>query len=253
MRCFHGLVLAVALLGGCTCKKTEPEVVAPPAAKPQPLSPPATVDVVPDASVENTVAVAPSPADEAPKPDDDADADAGEAPVDPVEAYRADCAHEFKTTVDSMGEPTTGAECTNREFEQNCAPDSCFDDQEACKDKCGVTCTDCQSKCVEGCTSCKQDCSVDGGAPSDDCITQCAAARSDCRDTCMEQRGRCMGADCSREYDTCSASAAQRMKEQCPDCDKLTACMQKTNGTPDKCLKKFPRNAAECAELCFAQ
>ncbi|MCA9492019.1 MAG: hypothetical protein KC621_18930 [Myxococcales bacterium] len=167
---------------------------------------------------------------------------------DVVAAFVEDCAAVF--TVDDEGGGAAD-ECTWREFDQNCAPDTfgCFDQGQACQDDCQPRCVGCQATCAGTCEDCKSAC--DGKGPA--CVRACAEKRAACRTDCMAGKEDCEGA-CQKAESTCYSDAQKELEKKCPRCGDLNACQyEKMSEGKERedCLKEFPDHAAECLDLCY--
>lgn len=166
-----------------------------------------------------------------------------------VAAYLEDCAAVFGVEDDvSDG---SDDECTWREFDQNCSPDTfgCFDQAERCKDACQPRCVGCQAACAGTCEDCKSAC--DGKGPA--CARTCAEKRAACRDTCLGQKGTCEGA-CVDAEGECYREGQKKRTEKCPRCSELNDCEYRkmSEGKErEDCLKEFPDHAPECLDLCY--
>lgn len=132
-------------------------------------------------------------------------------------------------------------DCEPEDFDQNCAPDRCWDTLTACKEACSKGCTSCKAECVSTCENCE-------GA---DCKTACAT----CRSECLAERKTCRETTCDGEYKSCSAKFEEFWNRECKrDCDVYQkcnrACVNETASfCPEKCKKETP--VSKQCDFCF--
>lgn len=229
--------VALAMVSGCTCGGCA-------------RAPVAAIDagapiVEEAAALEEATEPEPSSSDSEPVSDEPEPVDRF-APLSDDEAiarFADDCDFQIKRTLDTDVGEVTSSECDARNFEQNCAPDVCFDALEQCRAECGQPCDACQVECGNSCNACKSTC--DGG----DCITDCATTRNECRTECLSKVESCREKKCEQESVDCRAEAAARIDEKCPDCDAIKTCFR-VAGEDTDCTLQFPNDASECFEWC---
>ena len=204
----------------------------------------------------------PSKPDEAAAPAEPAapSDEAGERPeptdAERIDAYVASCSHRFTAAPDEWseeGNPETPVdECEHYEWDQNCSydPSGCWNEGQECIRSCGKPCTTCQDECASGCDQCKAACAP--GAT--ECIRKCAESRLACRSKCIESRTRCQSDDCPKQEKACYASFEDKRKKKCPQCAKISSCLQQDHGDEDydkACARKFPKANKVCFDWCM--
>lgn len=172
-------------------------------------------------------------------------------PDDVVAAYLEDCAATFGVEDPDFG--NSDDECTWREFNQNCAPDTtgCYDRSEQCQDGCQPSCQGCQARCAGVCEDCKSGC--EGKGPG--CERTCAENRATCRQTCLEGKTTCESTCGTAEQD-CYQKAQKEKEAKCPHCSELNQCEYRKMGEGkerEECLQEFPDDPPECLDLCYEQ
>ncbi|XXF78797.1 hypothetical protein P2318_03280 [Myxococcaceae bacterium GXIMD 01537] len=135
------------------------------------------------------------------------------------------------------------------EFDQNCAPDSCWNALDQCRLGCGSTCVSCKEQCQPACDTCMEscqtpECKLKCGEAIEKCLTSCFAPRKSCRDGCQET------------YETCSEKAAEHWEKVCEaPCDAHVKCRDECkpesgDAPAEECMKKCPDLPSECLENC---
>jgi len=131
--------------------------------------------------------------------------------------------------------------CLVRSFEQNCAPDPCWDEQESCLDGCGSSCTSCDAVCADGCDSCTAACTTPA------CKRACAKKRAGCFTGCVKGADTCRDSGgCERRYATCTAEHQRRVDTEC-DRDACEAWGSCSSGDCKTTLNEF------CQTACYRQ
>jgi hypothetical protein len=134
-----------------------------------------------------------------------------------IQALVADCRWQPAQRQD--GDP--GPLSCDLPFEQSCAPDPCFDkDQAECKPACRKACADCGAKCAATCDDCKRGCT------DERCRRSCASICGDCRQACIRDRDHCATATCGQAF---AAGSKKRLADwnagPCKDpCPRVTNC-----------------------------
>lgn len=158
-----------------------------------------------------------------------------------IELFAADCHAVVEVDARDMGDSIDQMPlCEVRPFEQNCAPDPCWDVQETCLNDCGRTCTSCDATCAGGCDTCKAACTTPA------CIRACAKKRATCFTGCVKGADACRdGSTCSNVYDACTAAHRARVDAECDSeaCGAWGTC----GGECKTTLSTF------CQEACFQQ
>lgn len=143
-----------------------------------------------------------------------------------------------------------GALC-GHEFEQNCSPDECWDENQSCKESGAVECHECKLECGAGCTSCRQKCS---GKSRADCTAACIQRMQTCANKC-QGFVESSNTRCQRIYSSCADKAAARWEKVCArPCDKVHKCAGKRGGDPQSHASDCAREVNlpdECNERCM--
>lgn len=134
-----------------------------------------------------------------------------------------------------------GSEMCGFAYDQNCAPDDCWDPYQSCQESAARTCQECKNTCSGPCGSCRMKC---GTANRKECVARCIEAARECETTCQSPADDAYKS-CEAEYKTCAAEARREWQRTCErPCNRTKSCVE-------RCQKNNPgTNPWTCVDRC---
>jgi hypothetical protein len=130
------------------------------------------------------------------------------------------------------------------DYEQNCAPDDCWEPYQSCKGASATRCEDCKLACKNPCEDCRMKCGTDN---REECVASCIETARQCEAKCQAPV-KAEHAACEATYNTCSQEAEREWNLTCEGpCDRVKSCV-------DRCQKKDPKvDVWTCVDQCDKQ